>query len=139
MPADSYSARLRLRLQATGGNPNTWGSFLNTAPVQLIEDAICGVASVVVAAADVTLSQNNGATDQARMAILSLTGAPVAPHNINIPAVSKQYLVINATGQTMTVQVLGSGGTTVAVPTGHAQSVYCDGTNVAIPEATAAR
>jgi hypothetical protein len=138
MPADSYSARLRLRLQATGGNPNTWGSLLNTADIQLVEDSIAGIANVVVAAADVTLSQNNGATDQARMAILSLTGAPTAAHNINIPAVSKQYLVINATGQTMTIQVLGAGGTTVAVPTGHAQLVYCDGTNVAQPEAIAA-
>lgn len=138
MPADSYSARLRLRLQATGGNPNTWGSLLNTSDIQLLEDSICGMASVVVAAADVTLSQNNGATDQARMAILSLTGAPVAPHNINIPAATKQYLVINATGQTMTVQVLGAGGTTVAVPTGHAQLVYCDAVNVAIPEGIAA-
>jgi len=127
-----------VRLQATGGNPNTWGSLLNTAAAQLLEDSICGMAGIVVAAADVTLSQNNGATDQARMAILSLTGAPVAAHNINIPAVTKTYLVINATGQTMTIQVLGSGGTTVAVPTGHAQLVYCDGTNVAQPEAIAA-
>ncbi|HMC37036.1 MAG TPA: hypothetical protein VKK30_04130 [Actinomycetota bacterium] len=138
MPADSYSARLRLRLQATGGNANTWGSLLNTADIQLVEDAIAGMATIVVAAADITLSQNNGATDQARMAILNLTGAPTAVHNINIPAVTKQYLVINATGQVMTVQVLGAGGTTVAVPTGHAQLVYCDGTNVAIPEAIGA-
>src|SRR2546430_13470721 len=68
----------------------SWGSLLNTADLQLIEDSLCGMATIVVAAADVTLSQNNGATDQARMAILSLTGSPVAPHNINIPATTKQ-------------------------------------------------
>jgi len=138
MPADSYSARLRLRLQATGGNTNTWGSLLNTADIQLLEDSVCGMATIIVAAGDVTLSANNGATDQARMAILNLTGVPTGPKNINVPGVSKNYTVINATGQVMTVQVFGAGGATVAIQPGTAQLVYCDGTNVATPSALAA-
>lgn len=137
MPADSYSSRLRFRLQATGGNINTWGALLNAAAIQLIEDSIAGMANVTVANAQVTLSQANGATDQSRMAIINLTGAPTSPQNIVIPnGITKLYLVINGTGQVMTVTTLAGGAGTVAVPVGANQYVYCDGTNVAAVQAT---
>jgi hypothetical protein len=134
MPADSYSSRLRLRLQATGGNPNTWGSLLNAAALQLVEDAICGMATVTVANSDVTLSQVNGAQDQSRMAIINLTGAPTGPLNCIVPALTKLYLVVNGTGQTMTVKT--SGGTGVGLAAGTNLFVYCDGTNVNAVTAT---
>lgn len=128
MPADAYSARLRLRYQATGGNTNTWGALLNTAVGQLIEDAICGKADVTVSVGDVTLSQNNGATDQSRMAMVNLIGSPTAAFNCIVPTITKLYLVINNTGQTATITT--SGGSGVAVPTGNNQYVACDGVNV---------
>lgn len=128
MPADSYSAKLRLRLQATGGNTNTWGALLNAAALQLVEDAVCGVANIVITNADYTLSQNNGAQDESRMMILSLGGAPTAPFNVITPAVTKMYLVINGTGQVMTVKA--AGGTGVAVPVAANQWLYCNGTNI---------
>lgn len=138
MPADSYSARLRLRFQATGGNNNTWGSLLNTSDLQLVEDAICGAATIVVAASDVTLSTANGATDQARMAVINLTGTPTGPLNLNLPSgITKQYLVLNGTGQVMTAQVLGAGGSVVPIQVGINQLIYCDGTNVITPAAAA--
>ena len=128
MPADSYSARLRLRLQATGSNVNTWGALLNAAAIQLIEDSICGLANVTVSTADVTLSTNNGASDTARMAIINLTGAPTTGFNCIVPGLSKLYLVINNTGQTMTVKTAGGSGVALQVATN--QWLACDGTNV---------
>lgn len=137
MAADSYSGRLRLRLQATGGNPNTWGSLLNAAGLQLVEDAICGMANVTVANGAVTLSANNGAQDQARMAIINLTGAPTSGQNVVIPqGITKLYLVVNGTGQTMTVTTLAAGGATVAIGAGLNQFIFTDGTNVAAVQAT---
>lgn len=134
MPADSYSSRLRVRLQATGGNVNTWGALLNAAAIQLLEDAICGLASVPVSTGDVTLSTNNGAADNARMAIINLIGAPTSGFNCIVPALPKLYLVVNNTGQIMTVKT--SAGTGIAIPVAQNQWLACDGTNVFAPQAS---
>lgn len=133
--ADTFSARLRFRLQATGNNTNTWGALLNSAAIQLIEDAICGKADVAVTTTDVTLSQGNGALDQARMAIINLTGAPTGPLNCIVPTVTKLYLVVNNTGQTMTVKT----ATGTGIPLGAAKNQWlaCDGTNVIAVSAAA--
>lgn len=133
--ADTYSPLLRLRMQQTGANNNTWGALLNSAVAQLLEDAIAGVATITVASTDVTLTVANGANDQARMAVLRLTGAPGAPRNVIVPKLSKPYIVINDTGQTITVKT--ADGTGVAVPNGARQYIYCDGTNVIPVEASA--
>lgn len=133
--ADTFSARLRFRLQATGGNTNTWGSLLNAAAIQLIEDSICGKADVTVTTGDVTLSQGNGALDQARMAIINLIGAPTGALNCIVPAVTKLYLVVNNTGQIMTVKT--ATGTGIPVAAAQNQWVACDGTNVIAISATA--
>jgi len=127
--ADTYSPLLRLRLQKTGANQNTWGELLNISVAQLLEDAIAGAADIVVAGTDVTLSANDGADDQARMAVLNLTGSPGASRNILVPALSKPYIVINATGFAQTIKT--ATGTGVTVPNGSRQQLYCDGTNVA--------
>lgn len=126
--ADTYSQLLRIRLQQTGGNTNTWGALLNSSGLQLLEDAIAGTASITVASSDVTLSTQNGANDQARYAVLNLKGTPGAARNIIVPALSKLYVVVNGTGQTMTVKT--AAGTGVEVANGTRQFLYCDGTNV---------
>lgn len=128
MPADSYTGRLRFRLQATGGNTNTWGALLNAAALQLIDDSISGLVNITMAAVDVSLSVANGASDQARMAILNLIGAPTTPLNLICPALSKTYLVVNTTAQVITIKT--ASGTGVAVAAGTNALVYCDGTNV---------
>lgn len=135
MPADSYSSRLRLRLQATGGNTNTWGALLNTSVAQLLEDSICGKADVPVSVGDVTLSQTNGGSDQSRMAIINLTGAPTLAFNCIVPAITKLYLVINNTGQIATVKT--ASGTGIAISPTNNQWVACDGTNVLAVQASA--
>lgn len=135
MPADSYTGRLRFRLQATGGNINTWGALLNAAALQLIDDAISGLVPVTMAAVDVTLSTANGASDQARQAIIQLIGAPTTPLNLICPALSKVYLVVNSTAQIITIKT--ATGTGVAVSAGQNQQVYCDGTNVVAVQAAA--
>ena len=131
--ADTFSNLLRLRLQQTGGNNNTWGALLNAASAQLLEDAIAGVANIVVAGSDITLSSVNGANDQSRMAALNLSGSPGAARNIIVPALSKPYIVVNSTGFDMTVKT--AAGTGVTVPNGARQYVYCNGTNVVAVQA----
>jgi hypothetical protein len=129
MPS-SYSANLRLEEQFTGENINLWGDKLNNT-LSRIDDSIAGyVALTIPATGDYTLSSANSNTtaDEARRAILKLTGSPSANFNVVIPAVSKIYWVWNATTKTATVTT-GSGGT-ATVEAGDKAAVWCDGTNV---------
>jgi hypothetical protein len=123
--ADSFSESLRIRLQQTGANNNVWGALLNAAALQLIEDSIAGRVEIVVAGVDITLSTNNGANDQARMAIVSLQGAPGATRNIIVPNVSKQYIIENLTNAAQNVKT--AAGTPVLVSVNDRKLIMCDG------------
>jgi hypothetical protein len=95
--ADSFTNLLRFRQQQTGANNNVWGALLNAAVFQLVEDSLAGRVQKVVAGVDITLSTNNGASDEARMSTISLTGAPGATRNIIIPNLAKWYIIENLT------------------------------------------
>lgn len=125
----TYTSRLRLALQGYLDNPETWGTVAN-AFVSMIEEAIAGMSSFSVAGADVTLSTANNSTDQARMAILNVSGILTVNRNVIVPAVSKFYLVYNGTTGAYTVTVKTAAGTGVTVTQGKAQWVWCDGVNV---------
>jgi hypothetical protein len=100
----------------------------NAGATSLIDSSIAGTASITMTAANYTLSNNNGATDEARAAILSLGGTPGASYNVICPAVSKLYVVYNNTGFAQTIKT--ASGTGVSVPNGESAYVRCDGTNV---------
>lgn len=129
MPS-TYSTRLRLELQAVGENSSTWGVILNTQLGTLLEQAVAGVGAIAMPDANYTLTVANGASDEARNAVLALTGALTSARNLIVPAVTKTYLVRNGTSGGYAVTVKTSGGSGVAVPAGHAALVYCDGTDV---------
>lgn len=131
--ADNFSSNLRVRLQATGANRNTWGALVNAAALQLLEDAIAGAAPITIAGSDVTLTQVNGASDQSRKAILVLQGAPGTSRNVIVPAITKLFVVINNTGFDQTVKTASGSG--VTVPDGARQFLLCDGTNVVAAQA----
>jgi microcystin-dependent protein len=126
MPS-TYSTRLRFELQATGENSNTWGVINNTNIGTLIEQAIAGVGAISMPDADYTLTATDGAADEARSAVLVLSGSLTSGRNLVIPAVQKLYLVRNETGRTVTVKT--SGGAGVAVGGGFSALVFCDGTD----------
>lgn len=124
MPSTASSS-LRLQKMANGEKLNTWGDELNDTVFELIEDAIAGHQSLTITG-DVTLTSINYATDQARMAVLCLTGAPGAAFEVVIPSVTKWYWVKNETSSNATVT---AGGTGVVVYPGELVSVICDGTD----------
>lgn len=127
MPS-SYSTNLRFELQFTGENINVWGVKLNNA-IARIDDAIAGYVALTVTT-DFTLqsSNDNSTADEARRAILKLTGSPAATFTMTIPSVSKVYQVWNATTKTATVTT-GSGAT-VALISGEVATIICDGAGV---------
>ena len=125
----TYSQSLKLTLLANGEGAGTWGQTTNTNLGTLLEQAITGVQSIVMADANYTLSNLNGASDEARNPVLVVTGTNAAVRDIIAPLVNKQYLVINNTTGGFSIRIRGSTGFTVTIPNGTKVPVYCDGTN----------
>jgi hypothetical protein len=125
----TYSQSLKLTLLANGEGAGTWGQTTNTNLGTLLEQAITGVQSIVMVDADYTLSNLNGASDEARNAVLVVTGTNNAVRDIIAPLVNKQYLVVNNTTGGQSIRIRGSTGFTVTIPNGTTVSVYCNGTN----------
>lgn len=128
--ASTYSDRLRFEKQGVGENANTWGSILNTNVIELIDEAIGGYVVVSVSSAPVTLSSNNGATDQARQASLEFAGTLTADVTITIPQEEKTYFLRNSTTGSFAVTMKTAAGTAVTVPQSSNVFVACDGTEI---------
>ena len=77
MPS-SYTNSLRFVLQATGENLNTWGVLNNNSMIALADYAIAGRAAFTLSGSK-TLTTANGATDEARAAMLDITGGTGVP------------------------------------------------------------
>lgn len=128
--ASTYSTRLRFELITNGEQSGTWGTTTNTNLGTLVEEAIAGVAAVSMTDANYTLTTNNGSTDEARRAVLSITGALTASRNVVVPTQTKLYVVFNNTSGGQSIVVKTSAGTGITVGNGKKRLVYCDGTNV---------
>jgi hypothetical protein len=95
MPS-TYSPLLRLELMAVGEKTNTWGNITNSNLGTFLEKSVAGATTVDVTTADVTLTSLNGSDDQARSAILLVTGTPGVSRNVVAPSISKLYAVLNS-------------------------------------------
>lgn len=114
MAVTNFTPLLGLALPTTGDLSGTWGTTVNDAITDLIDDAVAGTVTLSTDA-DVTLTTTNGANNQARNAVLLCTGARTTLKTITAPAQSKAYIVINATTGGFSVKVVGSGPTTPGV------------------------
>ena len=120
-----YSTRLRLALQVTNENPNTWGVVLNTGVFELLEYSVAGELELSLASGNATLTTANGAVDEARAAVIKVTATGGVARTVTIPSVEKVYRINNA--GTSVVLVKTSGGTGVSVLQGTTADIYCDG------------
>lgn len=95
MPS-AYTPLLGLVLPVTGELNGTWGTAVNTQLTTNVEDSIAGYSTASVTSGDWTLTTTGGgATNEARTAILLVTGAPGTTRYINAPKSSKTYVVVN--------------------------------------------
>jgi hypothetical protein len=134
--SSSYSASLRLDLPTEGSYTDAWGDVVNDGITKLVDTAVAGTATVTVTSTNHVVSYANGATDEARAAVLILSGTPGAAFNVFVPPVSKTYIIRNnVTTYTATIYcstVAGNttpAGTGIAIPTGKSVFVRTDGTN----------
>ena len=123
----TFSPSLRIELIASGSQSGTWGVTTNNNLGSLIEQAIAGVTSVDVSVGDVTLTAFNGITDQARSAVLTVSGSNVVTRNVIIPNDTKVYVVTNNTSQIAGIKT--ASGTAFNCPAGTQTTLYCNGDN----------
>jgi len=114
MPSTATTS-LRLELQATGENVNTWGQHLNSSALILLDSAIAGRTVIANPTSGQTLSSVNYSTDQARQPVLHFSGTVAADISVNVGAVTKIYLTKDTTtGGNITFQT--ATGTGVVLP-----------------------
>lgn len=120
---------LGLALPVQGELDGTWGDTVNNSLTNLLDTAIAGTTTISTDA-DITLTDTQLASNQARQAIILWTATGSTTRNITAPARSKSYLVINATGGSQSIVIRGAGPTTgVAVPAGARYVVAWNGSD----------
>lgn len=127
MPS-TFSPSLRLELIGTGEQAGLWGVTTNNNLGDLLEQAISGATTLNVTSGDITLTALNGVVDEARSAVLQVTGTPGTTRVLTIPNVSKTYTVFNASDSI--VQIKTATGVAFDCRVNSMCSVYCDGNNV---------
>ena len=106
----AYTSLLGLALPVTGELSGTWGDIVNNSITNLLDSAIAGT-TTITSDADVTLSTTSGAANTSREAILLWTASGTVTRTITAPAQSKVYVVINKTGSTQSIKLVGVGPT----------------------------
>lgn len=127
--ASTATTTLRMELMATGENDTTWGTKINT-NFQIMESAVSGTTSVSTTGGDTTLTNVDYTNDQAKKAVLDITGTLVSNAQIVIPNAAKVYRVLNRTSGAYTVGIKTSSGSAILITQSTVAEVYCDGSNV---------
>lgn len=128
MPS-TYSPSLRIELPGSGEQSGVWGTTTNNNLGTLLEQSITGVQAITMVDANYTLSNYNGVSDEARKAVLVVSGTNTAVRDIIAPLVTKVYTVKNNTTGGYAINIRAASGSSVSIPNGVTSAVYCDGTN----------
>jgi len=123
----NYTSLLGLAQPVTGTESGTWGTVVNDEITALVEQAVAGGTSISVTAGNVTLTDTDGASNQARNAILLITGTPGTSRNVIAPSSSKVYVVVN--GSDAAIVLKGSATTGITIPTGTKTIAFWDGSD----------
>ena len=136
MATTNFTTSLKLALPTTGDLVGTWGDAINNSITTLLDTAVAGNITKDMAAlgTDWTLTSNNGATDEARYAILIPYGNTGTTRSIFAPKVSKSYIIVNKTNASVIIKGGPTSPTTgVTVATGTTVVVAWD-SNLATPD-----
>jgi hypothetical protein len=128
--ADTDTTSNRFEKMEPGQYLDTWGSRLNAQGGSDLVDASADGNESFALSGSKTLTNNNGAADEARKRGLNVTGGTGG--TITIPNVSKFYFVRNASSGDVVITT-GS-GTTATVESGLAKWVFSSGSNAVYAE-----
>jgi len=137
--SSTYSSSLRIELIGSGDQAGAWGATTDSNLAYVLDTAIAGYQAVTVSSTAQALTYVNGPSstanlNQAVYAMLKFNTAGAASA-IYAPPVSKQYIIWNNSGFTLTIYnstVIGNttaAGTGIAIADGDKVIVWSDGTN----------
>ena len=133
--ASTYTTNLQLEKVTTGEKAGLWGTVTNT-NLEILEQASSGYLSVDVAAADVTLALNDGATSNGKNLFFTLTGTLAANRNFIMPATAERIFIVkdstDRSSSNYTLTVKTASGTGYIMPVAATALVYSNGTNTAL-------
>jgi len=131
--AVNYTSLLKLAKPVNGSEDGTWGTVVNNSLTDPVDVAIGGSVTIDVTSANVTLTNGDGsASNQARYAVLLVTGTPGVSRNIVAPGGSNGrtwYVVRN--GSDAEIVFKASATTGVSIPAGTEAIVYWNGSDYA--------
>ena len=128
--SSTYSTSLKLELIGNGDQSGTWGTTTNNNLGTLLEQAITGVQSITMSNADYTLSNYNGTSDEARNAVLFVSGTNSAIRKIVAPqGQNKLYTIFNNTTGGYAITIGAPTGTAVTIPSGVTATVFTNGSD----------
>ena len=126
----TYTTSLGLEEITPGDQAGLWGNTTNN-NLELIDQAVTGVTPISftgLSGTVRTLDAANGALDEARAAVLNITGTATGSNTVVIPNKQKTYLVRNNTGQNVIFRT-ATPTATYTVEAGNSILVFCDGNN----------
>ena len=127
MPS-TYSTSLKLELIGNGEQAGAWGTTTNNNLGTLLEQAITGVLTLPLYGTDVTLTNYNGLSDQARNAVIILTGNLTSACNVIAPVgQQKTYIVRNRANAAVTIKT--SSGNGITISNAASEVIFTDGTD----------
>lgn len=130
----NYTTLLKLAQPVNGTEDGTWGTTVNDALTAPVDVAIGGSVSIDVTAANVTLTNGDGsASNEARYAVLLVTGTPGVSRNVVAPGGSagrSWYIVKN--GSDADIVVKASSTTGVTISAGSEAVVFWNGSDYEI-------
>ena len=128
--SSTYSTSLKLELIGNGDQSGTWGTTTNNNLGTLLEQAITGVQSITMSNADYTLSNYNGTSDEARNAVLFVSGTNSDIRKIVAPqGQNKLYTIFNNTTGGYAITIGAPTGTAVTIPSGVTATVFTNGSD----------
>ena len=138
--SSTYSSSLRIELIGSGDQAGAWGATTDSNLAYILDTAVAGYQAVAITSTSQALTYVNGPTSSAALnqsvyAMLRFTGASAAT-NVYIPPASKQYIIYNNSGYTITIYnstVIGNttaAGTGISITNGNKIMVWSDATNV---------
>ena len=137
--SSTYSPSLRIELIGSGDQAGAWGATTDSNLAYVLDTAIAGYQAVTVTSTAQALTYVNGPSstaslNQAVYAMLKFNSAAAASA-IYAPPASKQYIIWNNSGYTITIYnstVIGNttaAGTGIAIADGNKVLVWSDATN----------
>jgi hypothetical protein len=128
--ASTYTSNTGIEKPGSGEQSGTWGTTVNTNS-DILDRALNGVLTLGLSGTSTNLTTTDGTLSNGQYKLISFVGSPSGTHTVNVLPNDSQkiYFLNNTTNETVIISQ-GS-GSSVTLPAGESDVIYCDGGGVA--------